>query len=201
MMTGMKTIADKVCTRRVVYYTAKGEIKQIFCKPSLTKIQELNTNEVRKNLELFTIKEVNLSACQQCQEAENIVETAEQIYKPQPVKSPAPDDPRFALVKAEREEQRRNRRPPRLMSDGTVVFDRIDEDDWEPPPLLPGYVRKSDNDWVLIPKRKLCQHVKLKQYKPPTCNCFRFQLLCTREEPHQVLSFQSKCELCQFYTE
>lgn len=199
----------ETCARRVVYRTPDDEVKQIFCKPSFVKLQKLAPSSIRKQTALFAIREVNLSICQRCSEIEKV--------SPQPLSlkqsfnapdDPTPfelqNDPRTALIEAEKQKQRqKSLRKPRLLIDGTVVYNKLDGD-WEPPPLLPGYRRKSNDPasldaWILVPKRKMCQYMEFEQYRPPTCDCFRVRLLCVRENPPIVLQYRNSCEICQHY--
>lgn len=69
---------------------------------------------------------------------------------------------------------------PIITPDGTLIFPQVD---WEPPPLLPGYHRQSNNltdtgAWVLIRDIPLCKYMVLSPLKDANCSCVRIQSTC-----------------------
>lgn len=70
--------------------------------------------------------------------------------------------------------------PPVITLDGTLIFAQTG---WEPPPVVPGYQRKSsdltsDDAWVLAPLEPICKHLELKVAERGSCGYHRIARKC-----------------------
>lgn len=69
---------------------------------------------------------------------------------------------------------------PRIFPDGTIVYPRLG---WEPPPAIPGYIRKGNNPrssdaWTFIPIWNKCPHRIEKVKKRENCQCLMIYHVC-----------------------
>jgi hypothetical protein len=91
---------------------------------------------------------------------------------------------------------------PHVLDDGTLVYPKRG---WEPPPLIEGYCRKSNNPknsdaWILIPIWTTCIFRKQIQVRKEGCRCVTIYHVCTNEnigcETVVNLNLCSKCKFC-----
>lgn len=91
---------------------------------------------------------------------------------------------------------------PQVLTTGEVVYQQVT---WEPPPLIPGYRRKSNNPkhkdaWTLVPDVEKCVYSKLESKIAPNCKCERFVLSCTHEQHPGLISSYEQCLTCPHKT-
>ena len=90
---------------------------------------------------------------------------------------------------------------PHVLDDGTLIYPKRG---WEPPPLIEGYRRKSDNPknsdaWILIPVWKDCKFRKQMQRNKENCRCITFYHVCTNKAVgDNVLVNLNLCSCCKF---
>ncbi len=87
--------------------------------------------------------------------------------------------------------------PLTITPDGTLVYNK---EGWEPPPVPPGYHRKSEDltsrdAWIFILDKPLCKHLVLHKIKSPACKCVRVIPACRFEEKLRI-AMRSKCSKC-----
>lgn len=89
---------------------------------------------------------------------------------------------------------------PREMPDGTLVYPHRG---FEPPPLIPGYRRKSNNPrsgdaWVMIPEWQDCKYRCRIELQKTTCRCLTFAFTCNHPDyvgPHLSAEICKSCPL------
>jgi hypothetical protein len=92
---------------------------------------------------------------------------------------------------------------PRVLANGMLAYPKRG---WEPPPLIEGYKRKSDNPrssdaWILIPIWSTCIFRKQVQVRKEGCHCITMYHVCINEnvgkEPVVNLNLCSLCKFCK----
>jgi hypothetical protein len=87
-------------------------------------------------------------------------------------------------------------KPPRVLEDGAIIYEK---EGWEPPPVPPGYRRKSDDlsspdAWILVPEKPLCKQLKLLQVEKE-CGCIRVSPICAHNGKHEIIE-RERCSQC-----
>lgn len=93
---------------------------------------------------------------------------------------------------------------PHILDSGILIYPKRG---WEPPPLVEGYRRKSDDPknsdaWILLPVWKDCPFRKQIQIKKEGCRCITFYHICV----HDNIGYGTKanlnlCSSCNLYLE
>lgn len=92
---------------------------------------------------------------------------------------------------------------PHVLDDGTLAYPKRG---WEPPPLIEGYRRKSDNPrnsdaWILVPIWSTCVYRKQVQVRKAGCRCITMYHACTNENIGiDTIVNLSLCSTCKFCT-
>jgi hypothetical protein len=90
---------------------------------------------------------------------------------------------------------------PHILDNGTLIYPKRG---WEPPPLVEGYQRKSNNPknsdaWVLIPIWTTCCFRSRVQIPKEGCRCVTFYHICTNKEiGKDVIVNLNLCSSCKF---
>lgn len=88
---------------------------------------------------------------------------------------------------------------PRKLDDGTVIYPKRG---WEPPPLIPGYVRKSNNPrsadaWIFIPTWNFCEYRKEFIVQRENCRCETLIHRCQHKTQKDLKVDAVVCETCK----
>lgn len=193
-MTDMNHTANlPPCGRRWLMRNEAGY--QIWCRPpvrppGLTDEEALNDPE-----KWFKKRQVPCVTCLACNERE-----------PERPRQPGFDlthvaDPSADRIPKDREfvngDPHTQPLPPEIRDDGTIIYPKIG---WEPPPVPPGYKRKSDDlsrddAWTLVRIEPLCTFCKLVQTRRKNCGCLRVVPTCTYRGKSENIDFD-RCDSC-----
>ncbi len=88
---------------------------------------------------------------------------------------------------------------PRILDCGTVIYPKRG---WEPPPLIPGYSRKSNNPhsadaWIFIPDWDCCEYRKEFIVQRGVCRCEVLIHKCQHKSQKDLQVNTSICESCK----
>ncbi len=88
---------------------------------------------------------------------------------------------------------------PRIFPDGTIIYPRRG---WEPPPPIPGYIRKGNNPrspdaWTFLPLWSACPHRIEKVKKRENCQCLMIYHVCDLNEDIPVTT--QLCSNCPLF--
>ncbi len=196
MMTDTKPIAELMpCGRRWLLENQDGV--QVWCRPPTRPPGLTNAEAIQNPAKWFAKKRVSCATCLACkeQEPERAPEKApEEGFDITDVADPIKDRmPPGRNIPAEAPEVP----PPRILDDATIVYEKVG---WEPPPVPPGYKRKSDDfksrdAWILVRIEPMCKHCKLVQIRKPGCDCLRIVPTCTYHGKSENIQLD-QCSSC-----
>jgi hypothetical protein len=97
---------------------------------------------------------------------------------------------------------------PHILDNGTLIYSKRG---WEPPPLVDGYRRKSDNPkssdaWIMFPEWQVCTFRQRIQKQRENCKCVTFSHVCSNlhviekyggQPPTVNLNICTNCEFCE----
>ena len=172
-MTDTNPIAElSPCRRREIMTNRNGVT--VFCKPP-ARPRGIPAAELIKDSKWFRKRRIAYDQCQGCLEGEDPDPTLRESSLKTTIRDPRTEG--GAVVPEESDTDTR----PNILDNGTIVYARVG---WEPPPVPPGYQRKShdltsDDAWVLVRKEPLCQHCSLLRIRRENCNCLRIVPTCT----------------------
>jgi hypothetical protein len=166
---------------------------QIWCRPPTRPPGLTDAEAIKDPAKWFQKKLVTCAMCMACkgQEPEKPSEKGFNIHQ---IKDPIKDRiPRGWGV----EEGQPQPKAPKIHDDGSIVYEKTN---WEPPPVPPGYKRKSDDltspdAWVLVRTEPLCEHCKLVQLHRESCDCVRVIPTCTYRGKAQNIQLD-QCDAC-----
>ena len=191
-MTDTNPIADvPPCGRRWLMRNEAG--CQIWCRPPTRPPGLTDDDALRDPDRWFKKRQVTCALCLACNEREPErppqpgVDVAHVV---EPLADRIPED--WNVIHGEPEPL-----PPEIQEDGTIVYPKIG---WEPPPVPPGYKRKSDDlgsedAWTLVRIQPLCRFCKLVQVKRGNCGCLRVVPTCTYRGKSENIDVD-RCESC-----
>lgn len=92
---------------------------------------------------------------------------------------------------------------PRKLTDGSIMYPKRG---WEPPPPIPGYIRKSHNPqsadaWVFIPVWNECKYRKEFIVKREGCQCETMVYECQHKSQIGKRVNTPVCESCKLTDE
>lgn len=173
MTIDMKNIVNTLpsCKRRIVFKKSADDPGIIYCRPDYDELRIQDPKILLKTLDVFKPKIISTTQCLTCSKNVPV------ICKPE-----------------------NSKQLPPIIDTNVIIYEKK-EGDWEPPPLVPGYKRKSDNPkskdaWVLIPDANFCIHAKLEKNEDPSCGCKRYQLFCVKNNNHILLLQLETCQNC-----
>jgi hypothetical protein len=74
-------------------------------------------------------------------------------------------------------------RPVTVNADNSIIYDKQDDEDWEPPREINGYIRDPENAWRFIPIIwPACTLRTTKTLLKKNCGCWDFDVRCTCAE-------------------
>ncbi len=185
-MTGTKSIAELLpCGRRWLGENKDGV--QVWCRPPARPPGLSDAEILRDPARWFAKKKVSAAICLACKAQEP--ERTQPVDIPNsagPIKNGAPPEWEAPIRKA-----------PQILDDATIVYEK---EGWEPPPVPPGYQRKSDDlksqdAWILVRIEPLCKHCKLVQTRRASCDCVRIIPTCTYKGKSENIQL-NQCTTC-----
>jgi hypothetical protein len=188
-MTDTNPIANlPPCGRRWTGENSQGI--RIWCRPPVRPKGLSDQEAIRDRAKWFKRREVTCADCLACREQEAV-----RAVQPGSDTIRNPDTDGYA--NREKPVEVSGASQPEILSDGTIVYEKTG---WEPPTVLPGYKRKSDDlthrdAWILVRIEPLCKHCTLVQVARTSCNCIRIIPTCTYNGKSKNIQLD-ECDTC-----